>query len=123
MVGIAPVHIRLWPGRDGQYRRRERALSHARRMDALGRRGRADWSRVELRGLRDAGLARSLSVQDGRPSASLGLALTGLAALTLVRLGVAAWAPLAPDEAYYWVWSRSLAPGFLDAPPMVALWI
>jgi 4-amino-4-deoxy-L-arabinose transferase-like glycosyltransferase len=30
---------------------------------------------------------------------------------------------LAPDEAYYWVWSRALAPGYLDHPPMVALWI
>ncbi len=46
-----------------------------------------------------------------------------LAALTLARLAVAAWAPLAPDEAYYWVWSRALAPGYLDAPPMVALWV
>ena len=35
-----------------------------------------------------------------------------------------AWAaPLSPDEAYYWVWSRALAPGYLDHPPMVALWI
>ncbi len=32
-------------------------------------------------------------------------------------------APLSPDEAYYWVWSRSLQPGYLDHPPMVALWI
>ena len=46
-----------------------------------------------------------------------------LAALTLVRLLVAAMAPLSPDEAYYWVWSRALAPGYLDHPPMVALWI
>ncbi len=46
-----------------------------------------------------------------------------LLALTLVRLVVADVAPLAPDEAYYWVWSRALAPGYLDAPPMVALWI
>jgi 4-amino-4-deoxy-L-arabinose transferase-like glycosyltransferase len=46
-----------------------------------------------------------------------------LAALTAVRL-IVAWAiPLAPDEAYYWVWSRALAPGYLDHPPMVALWI
>jgi 4-amino-4-deoxy-L-arabinose transferase-like glycosyltransferase len=30
---------------------------------------------------------------------------------------------MAPDEAYYWVWSRALAPGYLDHPPMVALWI
>ncbi len=43
--------------------------------------------------------------------------------LTLLRLFVAAATPLAPDEAYYWVWSRALAPGYLDHPPMVALWI
>lgn len=49
--------------------------------------------------------------------------LVGLAALTLLRLAVAAAAPLSPDEAYYWVWSRALAPGYLDHPPMVALWI
>ncbi|MBC7635011.1 MAG: glycosyltransferase family 39 protein, partial [Acetobacteraceae bacterium] len=46
-----------------------------------------------------------------------------LAALTLVRLAVAGSAPLSADEAYYWVWSRALAPGYLDHPPMVALWI
>ncbi len=43
--------------------------------------------------------------------------------LTAVRLVVAAGTPLAPDEAYYWVWSRALAPGYFDHPPMVALWI
>ena len=43
--------------------------------------------------------------------------------LTGVRLAVAAITPLAPDETYYWVWSRALAPGYLDHPPMVALWI
>ena len=46
-----------------------------------------------------------------------------LAVLTVVRLMVAAFVPLAPDEAYYWIWSRALAPGFPDHPPMVALWI
>jgi 4-amino-4-deoxy-L-arabinose transferase-like glycosyltransferase len=50
-------------------------------------------------------------------------AALGLAALTVVRLWIAAAAPLAPDEAYYWVWSRALAPGYVDHPPMVALWI
>ena len=50
-------------------------------------------------------------------------ALAALVVLTLLRLVVAAWAPLSPDEAYYWVWSRALAPGYLDHPPMVALWI
>lgn len=47
----------------------------------------------------------------------------GLAVLTLVRLVVAARVPLAPDETYYWVWSHALAFGYLDHPPMVALWI
>ena len=40
-----------------------------------------------------------------------------------MRLGLAALTPLAPDEAYYRVWSRVLAPGYLDDAPMVALWI
>ena len=31
--------------------------------------------------------------------------------------------PLSADEAYYRVWSHALAPGYLDHPPMVALWI
>lgn len=46
-----------------------------------------------------------------------------LLALTVIRLFVAASAPLAPDETYYWIWSRALAAGYLDHPPMVALWI
>jgi 4-amino-4-deoxy-L-arabinose transferase-like glycosyltransferase len=46
-----------------------------------------------------------------------------LGALTGVRLVVAGLSPLSADEAYYWVWSRALAPGYLDHPPMVALWI
>jgi 4-amino-4-deoxy-L-arabinose transferase-like glycosyltransferase len=46
-----------------------------------------------------------------------------LAALTLIRLIVAAITPLAPDEAYYWTWSHALAAGYADHPPMVALWI
>ncbi|HEX3995368.1 MAG TPA: glycosyltransferase family 39 protein, partial [Acetobacteraceae bacterium] len=50
-------------------------------------------------------------------------ACIGLAVLTLIRLLVASVAPLAPDEAYYWVWSHALAAGYLDHPPMVALWI
>jgi 4-amino-4-deoxy-L-arabinose transferase-like glycosyltransferase len=46
-----------------------------------------------------------------------------LAAVTLIRLAMAHVVPLAPDETYYWIWSRALAPGYLDHPPMVALWI
>lgn len=46
-----------------------------------------------------------------------------LAGATLLRLIVAALLPVTPDEAYYWVWSRGLQGGYLDHPPMVALWI
>ncbi len=53
----------------------------------------------------------------------MNLWLAGLLALTAARLVVAAVVPLAPDEAYYWVWSRVLQPGYLDHPPMVALFI
>ena len=49
--------------------------------------------------------------------------LLALLALTGARLAVAALTPLSPDEAYYWVWSRALAPGYLDHPPMVALFV
>ncbi len=49
--------------------------------------------------------------------------LVALLALTVLRLLVAAVVPLAPDEAYYWVWSRTLQAGYLDHPPMVALFI
>jgi len=46
-----------------------------------------------------------------------------MAAVTALRLAMAAIVPLAPDETYYWVWSHALAPAYLDHPPMVALWI
>ncbi len=49
--------------------------------------------------------------------------IAAIAVLTAIRLLVAAWAPLAPDETYYWIWSRALALGYLDHPPMVAVWI
>ena len=49
--------------------------------------------------------------------------LLGLLALTAARLVAAAVLPVSPDEAYYWVWARGLQPGYLDHPPMVALWM
>ena len=42
-------------------------------------------------------------------------------ALVALRLVAAAWTPLTFDEAYYWMWSKSLAFGYYDHPPMVAL--
>ncbi len=49
--------------------------------------------------------------------------LIALLALTLLRLVMAAILPLSPDEAYYWLWSEHLQPGYFDHPPMVAFWI
>ncbi|MGC9270656.1 glycosyltransferase family 39 protein [Acidiphilium sp.] len=46
-----------------------------------------------------------------------------LAGLTLIRLIVAALVPLAPDEAYYWLWSLHLQPGYFDDSPLIAWWI
>ena len=44
-------------------------------------------------------------------------------AAAVVRLVVAAAVPLHPDEAFYWEWSRHLAAGYSEHPPMVALFI
>jgi hypothetical protein len=41
-------------------------------------------------------------------------------ALVALRLVAAAWTPLTFDEAYYWMWSKHLAFGYYDHPPMVA---
>jgi 4-amino-4-deoxy-L-arabinose transferase-like glycosyltransferase len=41
-------------------------------------------------------------------------------ALVALRLVAAAWTPLTFDEAYYWMWSKYLAFGYYDHPPMVA---
>ena len=41
----------------------------------------------------------------------------------LVRLFFAARLPLVPDETYYWDWSRQLAGGYFDHPPMIAVLI
>ncbi|MFC3125817.1 glycosyltransferase family 39 protein [Pseudoroseomonas globiformis] len=49
--------------------------------------------------------------------------IAALLIMTGVRIIVAAELPLAPDEAYYWIWSKALAPSYYDHPPMVALWI
>jgi 4-amino-4-deoxy-L-arabinose transferase-like glycosyltransferase len=41
-------------------------------------------------------------------------------ALVALRLIAAAVTPITFDEAYYWMWSKSLAGGYYDHPPMVA---
>ncbi|MCU0620736.1 MAG: glycosyltransferase family 39 protein, partial [Gemmatimonadales bacterium] len=59
-----------------------------------------------------------MTSSDDRP----GIAWWILGAATLVRLAVAAGTPLFEDEAYYWAWSRRLAAGYFDHPPLVA-WV
>ncbi|HEY4264205.1 MAG TPA: glycosyltransferase family 39 protein [Micropepsaceae bacterium] len=44
-------------------------------------------------------------------------------ALILVRGIVAGLTPLSYDEAYYWLWSKHLAAGYLDHPPLIAFTI
>ena len=48
------------------------------------------------------------------------LAMVVTVAATLVRLFVAATTPLFPDETYYWEFSRRLAAGYFDHPPVIA---
>ena len=62
-------------------------------------------------------------IRDADDHRLIRLAWIALALLTILRLALAAGMSLAPDEAYYWAWSESLAGGYLDHPPMVAYWI
>jgi len=43
-----------------------------------------------------------------------------IAGFTLLRLLLAAITPLLPQEAYYWSWSRHLATGYFDHPPLAS---
>ncbi len=49
------------------------------------------------------------------------LLLVLFAAFLAVRLLYASFRQLVPDETVYWSWSRHLAPGYLDHPPMIAM--
>src|SRR6185503_9251965 len=50
--------------------------------------------------------------------ARVSLALVAL--LMVLRAVMAGLLPLSADEAYYWLWSRHLAAGYYDHPPMIA---
>lgn len=52
-----------------------------------------------------------------------GIGWVVIAVATVVRLVVAGLVPLHPDEAFYWEWSRRLAFGYSEHPPMVAFLI
>ena len=66
-----------------------------------------------------SGAAEPLPLGGGRAGAVVAL----VAALTLARLWAAAGTGLTHDEAYYWLWSKNLAFGYFDLPPMVAVLI
>ena len=63
---------------------------------------------------------RSLSKKEWISQATV-VSLVGT--LTIFRLWAAAHAGLAPDEAYYWLWSQTPAFGYADHPPMIAWWV
>ena len=48
------------------------------------------------------------------------IAIVIVTAAAIVRLVFAALLPPFPDETYYWAWSRHLAAGYFDHPPVVA---
>src|SRR5579862_1183818 len=50
-------------------------------------------------------------------------ALPILIGMGVLRLIVAAVAPLSPDESFYWLWSRPVQLSYLDHPGMVGWWI
>src|ERR1700744_2159956 len=64
-----------------------------------------------------------MSPADSRLVRNTCLTVLALVAFRLgaLRLVAAAWTPITFDEAYYWMWSKHLAGGYYDHPPMVAL--
>jgi hypothetical protein len=61
-------------------------------------------------------------IQPGSPGPDR-ILIAILALVTLWRLWIASSTGLGDAEAYYWTWSRELAPGYLDHGPLVALLI
>ena len=59
-----------------------------------------------------------MSPQDARLARNTVLTVL---ALVFLRLVAASITPLTFDEAYYWTWSKHLAGGYYDHPPMVAI--
>ncbi len=51
---------------------------------------------------------------------SVRVSLALIAVLIVLRAVMAAVLPLSADEAYYWLWSKRLAMGYYDHPPMIA---
>jgi 4-amino-4-deoxy-L-arabinose transferase-like glycosyltransferase len=54
------------------------------------------------------------------PSGRARIYALAILGLIVLRLVAAAVLPLSADEAYYWLWSRHLGPGYFDHPPAIA---
>jgi 4-amino-4-deoxy-L-arabinose transferase-like glycosyltransferase len=67
-------------------------------------------------------VAPGLPVRPGAPWERSTIALLGLLVIWRVAYAVMLPLDLAPDEAYYWDWSRRLDWGYVSKPPLVA-WI
>jgi 4-amino-4-deoxy-L-arabinose transferase-like glycosyltransferase len=52
-----------------------------------------------------------------------GLVSIAVAGLLILRVWLAAATPVSFDEAYYWLWSKHLAAGYYDHPPLIAFLI
>jgi 4-amino-4-deoxy-L-arabinose transferase-like glycosyltransferase len=76
---------------------------------------------VELLDVDAAGVAREVSLPALERRTQLILLL--IVVLIVVRGVVAAITPLAFDEAYYWQWSKNLAWGYYDHPPIIAFMV
>ena len=70
---------------------------------------------MELRHVDIVRLARAVTQL---PPRRISLALVVL--LIILRGVAAAFLPLSADEAYYWLWSKHLAAGYFDHPPIIA---
>ena len=83
----------------------------------------ADGSRLSAEGGATSGGGTARSQEPRADSRAWRAALSTAATAAVVRLLLAAWLPLFPDETYYWEWSRRLAPGYFDHPFGIALLI
>ncbi len=99
------------------------AIVDLRRLSCEGGAGHGS-QRSEGDGVRDASIVAEVRPQArSRAGISAVLAIAGSIALLTLQAGAARRLELTFDEAYYDLWSRSLAFGYLDHPPMVALLI
>ncbi len=114
----AAVLSRVQRRAPGQCRRRILRLRSGADLVARGCRRRIDGRGVELRRVEPVRLASEMTSDElklARGAAYI------VAALVVLRLVAAAFTPLTFDEAYYWTWSKHLAGGYYDHPPMVAV--